>query len=375
MNSNNNNNMHSKLYLLYKPNNIIVIYNTLIHTLMIIISLLSISYFKNSILSLITIPLNSLMMLRSLIIFHDCCHDSYSECIMSNYLLSFYYGLFAFLNVNWKFIHKTHHLTNGHINNEYNYQFNETIQHINFYKNLTPLHRQIYKIWKPFSYFATIIEIMLIQRFSIYGLMINSYITKSKSIITVPLWKIFFNDIISNYLLYKWIYNIYINDIIYHYLISCIIYGLLAIGIFHNQHTFNPSFVEREKLWNYEKSAINGSSIILVPYYLQYFTGNIQYHHLHHLNSKIPSYYVKKYHDDVKLYSNEFDNVVILSIKQCFDNLKLVLYSEQQKKYVTFDEADKELINDKLIKDNNAINKKLQSQLKKPTKYLIKKLI
>jgi outer membrane translocation and assembly module TamA len=44
---------------------------------------------------------------------------------MSNYLLSFYYGLFAFLNVNWKFIHKTHHLTNGHINNEYNYQFKD----------------------------------------------------------------------------------------------------------------------------------------------------------------------------------------------------------------------------------------------------------
>ena len=343
-----NTSMHSKLYLLYRSNNKIVLNDTIIHTLMIIVSLLSMSYFKNSILSILSIPLNSLMMLRSLIIFHDCCHDSYSESPMSNYLLSFYYGLFAFLNVNWKFIHKTHHLTNGSIDNAYNYQFNETTQNIIFYKKLTPLQREIYKIWKPFSYFATIIEIMIVQRFSIYGLLINSYITKSKSITEVALWKILFNDIISNYLLFKWIYNIYINNILYHYLISCIIYGLLAIGIFHNQHTFNPSFVEREKLWSYEKSAINGSSIIVIPFYLQYFTSNIQYHHLHHLNSKIPSYNVKKYHDDVKSKSNEFDNVVILTIKQCIENLSLVLYSEKQRKYVTFIEADKEVSDSKL---------------------------
>jgi len=310
------------------------------------------------------------MMLRSLIIFHDCIHDSYTTSIYLNYILSFYYGLFAYLNVNWKFVHKTHHLTNGHIDNQYQFHFNETTVHMTFYKNLSPFQRLLYKFWKPFSFLATIIEIGIVQRFSVYALMINAYLTKSKTIITVPLWRIITNDIISNYLLFQWIYIIYDHGIIYNYFISCILYGLMTIGFFHNQHTFNPAFVERDEKWTYEKSAIHGSSIINVPWYLEYFTSNIQYHHLHHLNSKIPSYHVRDYHNDVVSQCDEFDDVVVLSMKQCFENLRLALYSEQQKKYVTFKEADKELVDDK----TNEKQKKCVTILKKPTKYLIKKM-
>jgi hypothetical protein len=69
--------------------------------------------------------------------------------------------------------------------------------------------------------------------------------------------------------------------------------------------------------------------------------------------------------------SDEFDEVVRLSMKQCFENLSLVLYSEQQKKYLTFPEADKEIFDDS-AKKLSSTNKKNILRLKKPAKYLKK---
>lgn len=364
-------NMHHVLFLKYKQDNSIVLIDTIIHTCILIVSLTLMYCFRYSmIISIVTVPILSLLMFRSIIIFHDCVHGSYSNNDNINYILSFYYGLFACLNVNWKFIHKTHHLTNGHIDNPYQFHFNETTVHISFYKNLSPLQRQIYKLWKPFSFGCTIIEIGIIQRFSIYVLMLNSYMSKSKLITTIPLWKIIINDILSNFLLFKWLSIVHSHGILYHYIASLVIYGLITIMAFHNQHTFNPVFVEREK-WTYRQSAINGSSIINVPWMFKYFSSNIEYHHLHHLNSKIPSYHLRDYHDDVMNQSDEFDEVVRLSMKQCFENLSLVLYSEQQKKYLTFPEADKEIFDD-CAKKLSSTNQKNILRLKKPAKYLKK---
>lgn len=222
-------------------------------------------------------------------------------------------------------------------------------------------------MWKPFSFLVTIVEIAIVQRFSVYALMISAYMNNSKMVTTIPLWRLIMNDIVSNFLLYRWLLIVHSYGILNHYFASCVVYGLLTIMAFHNQHTFNTPFVERDGKWTYKESAIHGSSIIVVPWYLEYFTSNIQYHHLHHLNSKIPSYHLRNYHNDVMIQSDEFDNVVILTIKQCFENLKLVLYSEKQRKYLTFPEAEKEILDDKVILADKEILLKPANLLKKMT--------
>jgi omega-6 fatty acid desaturase (delta-12 desaturase) len=64
----------------------------------------------------------------------------------------------------------------------------------------------------------------------------------------------------------------------------------------------------------------------------------IEYHHIHHINAKIPGYNLEKYHDEVILKSHIFDDVVKLSWKDCLNNLKLRLYSESSRKYIRIDE-------------------------------------
>jgi omega-6 fatty acid desaturase (delta-12 desaturase) len=90
-------------------------------------------------------------------------------------------------------------------------------------------------------------------------------------------------------------------------------------------------------------SGINGSSFIKFPIYLEYFWGGEAYHHVHHMNSKIPFYNLKAYHEEVVSKSNLFDDVVTLSMSDCYNNLWLVLYDEEKKKYITFAEADEEI--------------------------------
>jgi hypothetical protein len=58
------------------------------------------------------------------------------------------------------------------------------------------------------------------------------------------------------------------------------------------------------------------------------------------MNAKIPGYNLQKYHEEVVSKSNLFDNVVTLSMTDCYRNLWLVLYDEDKKRYITFKEAD-----------------------------------
>ena len=122
-----------------------------------------------------------------------------------------------------------------------------------------------------------------------------------------------------------------------------------GIALFHCQHAFNPPYVVINETWNMKNSGLVGSSFIQIPYLLKYFTGNIEYHHIHHMNAKIPSYNLDKYHNDVVSKSDLFNNVIKLSMIDCYNSLWLVLYDEDEKRYITFMEADNKIINDKTL--------------------------
>ena len=67
------------------------------------------------------------------------------------------------------------------------------------------------------------------------------------------------------------------------------------------------------------------------------------------MNSKIPYYNLQAYHEEVVSKSNMFDNVVKLSMTDCYNNLWLVLYDEDKKRYITFAEADEEIRKNKYV--------------------------
>ena len=74
--------------------------------------------------------------------------------------------------------------------------------------------------------------------------------------------------------------------------------GSAGIWLFYVQHQFEDVYWQRAEGWSYADAALHGSSYLRLPRVLQFFTGNIGLHHLHHLNARIPNYNLQRAHDD-----------------------------------------------------------------------------
>ena len=69
----------------------------------------------------------------------------------------------------------------------------------------------------------------------------------------------------------------------------------------------------------------------------------IEYHHIHHMYSKLPGYNLQKYHEEIVSNSNIFDNILKLSVTDCYNNLWLTLYDEDKHKYSSLKEVNTEI--------------------------------
>ena len=192
------------------------------------------------------------------------------------------------------------------------------------------------KLCNHYIYFSIvpILYFGVIQRF-IYLIKKIKY----KNKIEYSLGFILLNHLINNVCILISLLFFYKNDLFNNFIIYYCISSFIGVFLFHNQHTFNPSYVVNNENWNMKNSGLLGSSFIQIPYLLKYFTGGIEYHHIHHINAKIPGYNLQKYHEEVISKSNLFDNIVKLSISDCYNNLKLRLYSEKKNKYIRLDEV------------------------------------
>lgn len=292
--------------------------------------------FRNSWLSCFTIPIMSLMNVRTFIIFHDCCHESYSPNKTLNYILSHITGTIMLSSPNWILDHHIHHLTNGNIENKHNFKFNELVYTTKKqYDSFSTINKYIHSlIHHPIMFFNIIpfVYFFVLQR----GIYIIKKI-KYKQKINSSLFVIVMNHLINNLLIYILCKLLLYCDIFVLFFISFHITVMIGFLLFFNQHTFNTPYVVNNETWKLKDSGLLGSSLIQIPYLLKYFTMGIEYHHIHHINAKIPGYNLQKYHEEVISTSSIFDNVVKLEMKDCYNNLWLALYDEDKKKYITFD--------------------------------------
>ena len=72
----------------------------------------------------------------------------------------------------------------------------------------------------------------------------------------------------------------------------------LGVWLFYVQHQFRDTYWEHEPEWDFLAAGLRGSSYYALPRVLQWFTGNIGLHHIHHLNSRIPNYLLQRCLDE-----------------------------------------------------------------------------
>jgi omega-6 fatty acid desaturase (delta-12 desaturase) len=111
--------------------------------------------------------------------------------------------------------------------------------------------------------------------------------------------------------------------------------GAAGIWLFYVQHQFEDTYWERNTGWTYADAALRGSSYLKLPKVLQFFTGNIGLHHVHHLSSRIPNYNLQAAHDENPI----FHDVPVLSFADGLRAVRLKLWDEERRQMVTFAEA------------------------------------
>jgi omega-6 fatty acid desaturase (delta-12 desaturase) len=101
------------------------------------------------------------------------------------------------------------------------------------------------------------------------------------------------------------------------------------------QHQFEDAYWERGEDWDYVAAAMQGSSFFKLPRVLQWFSGNIGFHHIHHLSPLIPNYRLPKAFREQPV----FQRVNRLTLRSSLRSLRLRLYDEQSRRLVGFREV------------------------------------
>jgi omega-6 fatty acid desaturase (delta-12 desaturase) len=115
-------------------------------------------------------------------------------------------------------------------------------------------------------------------------------------------------------------------------LIIILVAGSAGVWMFYVQHQFAGTYWARSGAWDYPAAALHGSSYYQLPKVLQWFSGNIGFHHIHHLNPSIPNYYLERCH----LASPFLREVQPLTLLSSLKSLSLRLWDESEQRLVGY---------------------------------------
>ena len=331
------------LYKRFKPNYYQSLKDLSINAGMMTSILYAMWYTKESYMSYVFVPLLSLLQAKSFVIFHDCGHNNFTPNTKLNYMIGTLLGIPLMTPYSWTYDHEVHHKTSGKSDNTLYHRQNETIHHtFTQYNDMNILHKYITKMWRnPYMYFGCFSTFALVVMKFRVDIILDKLYYENKYSSTI------YNICIDNIINSIGIFILYSYNILLYYpiIISYVLFYNLILMIFHNQHTFNKPYVKHTKEWTKNDSGLLGSSFILLPIYLKFFMYGIEYHHIHHMISSIPGYNLKGAHEYLEKTEPSYKNIVKLSMKDCYHNLWLTLYDEEEDKYISFKDADQKIKN------------------------------
>ena len=115
--------------------------------------------------------------------------------------------------------------------------------------------------------------------------------------------------------------------------------GSAGVWLFYIQHQFEDTYWERAEGWDYTDAAMKGSSFYKLPRALQWFSGNIGFHHVHHLSHRVPNYNLERCHRSDPMFS-EIEPLTLLGSLR---SLKFRLWDEATAKLISFGQLKRQL--------------------------------
>lgn len=261
----------------------------------------------------------TIMIVRTFIIYHDYVHGTILRKSKFAKVLFSVYGLYVLAPINvWKSTHNYHHRNNGKF-------FKPSIGSYPLYsKKKFERSSRKEKISYLFIRHPLVMFFGYLFTF-IYGMCLYPFISNPKKYFD-SLLSFLLHSLYIFLLYYYFDFNRVILVVILPHFISC----ALGAYLFYAQHNFPDAKYKNDKEWSYEFSALESSSYLKMNKVMEWITGNIGYHHIHHLNPSIPFYRLPETMRAVKSLQNP--KTTSLRIKDIISCLKLSVWNEELNK-------------------------------------------
>jgi acyl-lipid omega-6 desaturase (Delta-12 desaturase) len=264
-------------------------------------------------------------MVRIFIIFHDCVHGSFSGSRLLSSIVGHFCGILTFTAYYpWQYAHIKHHMTTSNLQKRGTGDvWMMTLQE---YQVAPFLKKLIYRIYRnPVFLFGLVpvIKFFILNRIPTtykWDKYLLSEVITTGGIIALAVLASYTIGF-TNYLLIQ--------------LPIMAIGGGAGIWLFFVQHQFEDSYWAKTEDWDLVKASMQGASYYKLPGLLRWFTGNIGYHHIHHLLPNIPNYNLRKCYDEVE----EVRQTTVIGIRKSLRSMALKLYDENTQKIVSFRKA------------------------------------
>ena len=267
--------------------------------------------------------LAGLFLVRVFIIFHDCGHGSFFISKTANQTIGFIAGLMTLTPFrHWRWQHAVHHSSSGNLD-----------------------ERGVGDVWT-----------MTVKEYKAAGFWLRLQYRLARNPVILFLLTPLGLFLVYQRFAYKFAkrrdrYDVYIMNVcIMVYFVAMIsifgfwnfafiqltitgVSGAAGVWLFYVQHQFEDTYWRSGKEWDYTDSAMKGSSFYRLPALLNWFSGNIGYHHIHHLSSRIPNYNLRACHESEPF----FQQVPELTLRTSLRSIKLRLWDEDKGKLVGYE--------------------------------------
>jgi omega-6 fatty acid desaturase (delta-12 desaturase) len=272
----------------------------------------------------------SAFFLRIFIIQHDCGHGSFFRSKRANDWLGAVIGVATFFPYGyWRRTHAIHHATHGNLDRR---EFGDV-------RTRTVREYRESGFWGRFGYRLYRNPIVLFGVGPIY-----QFVIKHRFPFDIPwTWKkewasVLWTDLailavgggLSWWLGWQTVVAVQLTIVM--------VAGALGVWLFYVQHQFEDAYWDDDEAWDYYHAAAHGSSFYDLPRWLHWCTGNIGYHHIHHLSSRIPNYRLRECFEE----NPELQRVTRLTLLGSLSCIRLRLWDEERREMVGFGDVDLE---------------------------------
>ena len=275
----------------------------------------------------LTLPLIFLqagILVRLFIIFHDCGHGSFFKSKRFNDFWGVITGFLSFTPYHcWRGAHARHHGTSANLDQRG--EGDVWMMTLEEYTNAPWRTRLWYRFYRhPLVMF--LLGPLLIM------LITNRVTAKAKS--RVERFSVHLTNLAIAVVSTAIIYFLGLKIFLLLFVVPIYIAHIAGVWLFYIQHQFEGVYWARSSKWDMLNASLQGGSFYQLPSVLRWFTGNIGYHHLHHLNSRIPNYNLVKCHQQIPL----LQTTKPLKLWKSLKSIKLHLWDEDKARMISFRE-------------------------------------